>query len=214
MIPMLSWSRYRPSGYMSAVALGLAAMLTAGCALLATPDPVQLYRFGGDVPSAGQTRSAAPVQLQLRRVEFPEASRGDKLLGVTGAEAAYIKGARWVSPAEDLYSAGVEGAFAAQSTGIRLIGRRELTPATRLLDIDVLTFEARYDYVDALPTVVVSARARVLRYPERTVAAEQTFTVSQPASANRVSAIVEAFDLATRDLNTQIVGWTDGVVSG
>ena len=39
--------------------------------------------------------------------------------------------------------------------------------------------------------------------------AEQVFTVEQPATANRVSAIVEAFDTATRDLNTRIVAWTD-----
>jgi len=45
--------------------------------------------------------------------------------------------------------------------------------------------------------------------PERTVAAERVFTVEQPARENRVSAIVDAFDVATRDLNTQIVTWTD-----
>ena len=39
--------------------------------------------------------------------------------------------------------------------------------------------------------------------------AERIFAVERPASANRVSAIVEAFDAATRDLNSQIVAWTD-----
>ncbi len=57
--------------------------------------------------------------------------------------------------------------------------------------------------------MVVTARARLLALPDRSVAAERTFTVQQPASENRVSAIVEAFDIATRDLNTQIVAWTD-----
>jgi len=37
---------------------------------------------------------------------------------------------------------------------------------------------------------------------------ERVFTVSQPAADNRVSAIVEAFDMATRDINTQLVDWT------
>jgi cholesterol transport system auxiliary component len=49
----------------------------------------------------------------------------------------------------------------------------------------------------------------MLVLPERTVSAERVFTVEQPATANRVSSIVEAFDLATRDINTQIVAWTD-----
>ena len=60
----------------------------------------------------------------------------------------------------------------------------------------------------APPTVVITARARMTVLPERTVASERVFTVSQPASANRVGAIVEAFDIASRDLNTQIVDWT------
>ena len=53
------------------------------------------------------------------------------------------------------------------------------------------------------------ARVRLLDSQERSVAAERIFAVEQPAAANRVSAIVEAFDAATRDLNSQIVAWTD-----
>ena len=196
-----------------AVALGAVALL-GGCALLSSPDPVQLYRFGGDATVVNPATAATPVQVQLRRIEFPEAAKGDKVLGVTGTEAAYIKGARWVTPAEELYGASVTAAFMAQSTRVRLIGHRELTPATRLLDVDVQAFEARYEYSEAIPTIVVSARVRMLRFPERPIAAEQTFTVTQPATANRVASIVEAFDMATRDLNTQIVSWTDTAVGG
>lgn len=190
-----------------------AAVSLSGCALLSSPDPVQLYRFG-DVDGAIGTPVASPVQVKLRAVEFPQASQGDRLLGITGSEAAFIAGARWISPAVTLYSASVESAFAVQARTVRLIGRRELTPATRLLDIDVRSFETRYDAVDAVPTVVVTARARLLRFPERTVVAEQTFTVIQPAGENRVSAIVAAYDVATRDLNGQLVAWTDTNASG
>lgn len=195
------------------IAATVAAMaLTAGlsaCALLSTPDPVQTYRFGGVPASAAAGALASPVQVMLRRVEFPEAVEGDKLLGVTGTETAYIAGARWVSPAADLYMESIENAFAEQATRVRVIGPRELTRGERSLDIDIRSFEARYDAPGAAPTIVVTARARLLVLPERTVAAERVFTVEQPAGANRVSAIVEAFDLATRDLNTQIVAWTD-----
>lgn len=188
-------------------AAAVIAVSLSGCALLSSPDPVQMYRFGS-VADAAATPVAAPVEVKLRNVEMPQASSGDRLLGVTGAEAAYIKGARWVSPASMLYSDALEGSFA-QAQVVRLIGRRELTPTTRLLDVDVRTFETRYDYAGALPSVTISVRARLLRFPERTVLAEQVFTVSQPAGENRVASIVEAYDVATRDLNTQIVTWTD-----
>lgn len=187
----------------------VALMALSACALLSSPDPVQTYRFGGIAPASSAPVTAGPVQVTLRRVEFPEAVEGDKLLGVTGTETAYIAGARWVSPASDLYMESIENAFAAQATRVRLIGPRELTRGQRSLDIDIRAFEARYDAPGFAPTIVVTARARLLTLPERAVAAERVFTVEQPASANRVSAIVEAFDLATRDLNTQIVAWTD-----
>lgn len=184
------------------------ALAVSACALLSTPDPVQTYRFGS-APVSAAAPAASPVQVALRRVEFPEAVEGDKLLGVTGTETAYIKGARWVSPAADLYMESLENAFAAQATRVRLIGPRELTRGERTLDVDVRSFEARYDAPGLAPTIVVAARVRLLAMPDRTVAAERLFTVEQPAGANRVSAIVEAFDTATRDLNTQIVSWTD-----
>lgn len=186
----------------------LAAVSLAGCALLSSPDPVQLYRFGDPAGSVAAP-IAEPVQVKLRALEMPQASQGDRMLSLTGSEAAFIAGARWVSPAIMLYSDALESSFAAQAQTVRLIGRREMTQTTRLLDVDVRRFEARYDYAGATPTVVITARARLMRFPQRTVVAEETFTVSQPASENRVSAIVEAYDVATRDLNTQIVTWTD-----
>ncbi|RYG10798.1 MAG: hypothetical protein EON96_16180, partial [Caulobacteraceae bacterium] len=72
----------------------------------------------------------------------------------------------------------------------------------------------------AVPDVVVTARAQLRSTPERRAAAsgtirpeegrsvERVFTVTQPAGDNRVSAIVAAFDTATRDINTQIADWT------
>ena len=128
---------------------------------------------------------------------------------VTGTETAYIAGARWVAPAAELYMESLENAFAAQATRVRLVGPREVVRSGRSLDVDMRAFEARYDAPGAAPTVVITARARVTALPERNVTAERMFSVEQPASENRVSAIVAAFDTATRDLNTQIVAWTD-----
>jgi cholesterol transport system auxiliary component len=187
-----------------------AFVLLGGCSLLSTPDPVQMYRFGG-LPSgvSEQASPASVAQVAMRRPEFAQAVREDRILGVTGTEAAYIKGARWVSSADILFSDALESAFAAQSTRVRLVGPRELTRSTQALDIDVRTFEARYAYPGATPVVTIVARVRLLNAQERTVAAEQVFTVEQPAGENRVSAIVSAFDTATRDIHAQIVDWTD-----
>ena len=109
------------------LAAAAAALVLSGCALLSSPDPVQTYRFGGPAAASAATDGRTALTLvNLRRVQFPEAVGGDKILGVTGTETAYIAGARWVSPAADLYMESLENAFAAQAQRVRLIGPREL----------------------------------------------------------------------------------------
>ena len=119
--------RCRPSACLSVgslirpLAVTLTAMALSACALLSTPDPVQTYRFGGVAASSSAAPVvASPVQVILRRVELPEAVEGDKLLGVTGTETAYIAGARWVSPAAAFathtFAAHVEAPSAWDST--------------------------------------------------------------------------------------------------
>ncbi|MDQ8028038.1 MAG: ABC-type transport auxiliary lipoprotein family protein [Brevundimonas sp.] len=192
-----------------AVAVAAVAAL-GGCALLSSPDPVQLYRFGNLPSGVSETEAAAStIPVVMRRPEFPQAVREDRILGVTGTEAAYIKGARWVSSAEILFTDSLESAFAAQATRVRLVGPRELTRSGQALDIDVRTFEARYTAPGAAPVVTIITRVRLLNAQERSVTAERVFTVEQPASENRVSAIVTAFDAASREINSQIVSWTD-----
>jgi len=199
-----------------------AAVLTAlsGCALLSSPDPVQNYRFGLPMaaPSAvGDT--PAPLTVSIRRIEFPQATGDDKILGVTGLETAYIGGARWVSPASTLFDDSLKAAFANRADRIRVLGRREPGTPPLVLQVTVTTFEARYAAPGAVPDVVVTARAQLRSTPERRAgggtirpeegrSVERVFTVTQPAGDNRVSAIVAAFDMATRDINTQIADWT------
>ncbi|WP_295189478.1 ABC-type transport auxiliary lipoprotein family protein [uncultured Brevundimonas sp.] len=199
-----------------------AAVLTAlsGCALLSSPDPVQNYRFGLPMaaPSAvGDT--PAPLTVSIRRIEFPQATGDDKILGVTGLETAYIGGARWVSPASTLFDDSLKAAFANRADRIRVLGRREPGTPPLVLQVTVTTFEARYAAPGAVPDVVVTARAQLRSTPERRAgggtirpeegrSVERVFTVTQPAGDNRISAIVAAFDTATRDINTQIADWT------
>lgn len=191
------------------IAAAAALPLLSGCALLSSPDPVQMYRFGGPAQAEARAPLAQPVAMGLRRIEMPQASRTDRIVGVTGSEVAYIKGARWVAPADTLYTEALENAFAARSQRVRLVGPREITTAERSLDIDMRAFEARYDAPGAVPAAVITARAQILSREDRSVVAERTFSVTQPAGANRVSSIVEAFEAATADINAQIVDWTD-----
>lgn len=203
------------------VVIGAVAAL-GGCSVLSTPDPVQLYRFGAQMDEPAQAGATpAPLLISIRRVEFPDASRDVRLLGVTGTETAYIAGARWVSPAAVLFDDSLSAAFAARPDQIRVLDRREPGTTPLVLRLVVSSFEARYlSGQGAAPTVVVTARAQLRNTPERSRpgggpirpedgrTVEQVFSVSVPARENRVSAIVDAFDQAARDINGQVVEWT------
>ncbi|MGH7028584.1 ABC-type transport auxiliary lipoprotein family protein [Brevundimonas sp.] len=194
----------------SSLLIAAASVTLSGCALLATPDPVQLYRFGGGSAFAGTgATSACPdVNVNLRRVDFPDASSGDRLLAVTGAEAAYIKGARWVSPAETLFEETLRNAFADGGT-CTVLGSGQATRDGLLLSVDVRRFEAVYAAPGGVPDVNVVVLLRLIRPGDRSIVAEDRISVSESAGENRQSAIVAAFDRATAEASRQIVLWTD-----
>ncbi len=181
----------------------------SGCAVLKTPDPVQTYRFGA-TPAFGQVANSAPrcepVAVSLRRIDFDAASRGDRLLTVTGTQTAYIGTGRWVSQAETLFHSSLEEAFATGAPCVRLASGA-LARDGLLLSVDVRRFEAVYASAGAVPKVQVSVTAQ-LTNREREVVASSRFDSIEDAGENRVASIVAAFDRANADVTRKIVEWT------
>jgi len=179
-----------------------------GCALLSSPDPVAMYRFGDLDPPPTSVRADRTVVV-LNPISFPEGAGGDRILTATGGRVAYLAGARWVGPSEQLYRSALEAEFLRSGRAVSVSERREAPRNGLGLNLDISSFEARYlDGEDAPPTVVIAGRARIIG-PDRAVHAERTFTVRQVASANRVSSVVDAFDAATADFNRELVTWVD-----
>ena len=205
------------------VAAGVAALTTAGLAIVGlagcislfpAAPPVQLYTFGELAPPAQPTPAAsaagAPrVAVVLTAVELPRAAAGDQILTLTGQAAAYLAGARWLTPAGVMFQSDAERALAAGAPHARLLARSESGAADALLRLDVADFEARYDdEPGSAPTVLVSLTATLSR-PDGRPLSQRTFTVRQPAAENRVTAIVAAYDRATRQALSQVAAWTD-----
>ena len=189
-----------------------AATLLAGCiSVFPEADPSQLYRFEGRLEQERTTAPSAPsFGVFLPSSGFTEASSGDRILTMTGAEAAYIANARWVAPAEVLFQEAVERAFDANPGPARLVGRGGLRQAERTLRLDVRRFEANYDNgQDAPPEVIVRIQAGLVARDDRSFVGEQAFEARVRADDNRVSEIVEAFDEATAEVLTQLVDWTN-----
>ena len=164
--------------------------------------PVQMYRFGEQVPAPAAPAAVTTTVLK-GPTSFPSASSGDRILTATGAESAYIGGARWVAPAAVLFDTAMLKAFDAPGSP-RLVERGEPLAAASTLLLDVRTFEARYPG----PVVTVRVRAVLIRNADRALIAEKMFEAQAPAGDNRQGAIVAAFDQAVSQTLSGVRDWT------
>lgn len=186
--------------------------LLAGCiSLFPKTEPVQLYRFGTTTPQVQEAATGEPgFGVLLTATGFDRAAASDRILTVTGMQAAYIKDARWVTSSVSLFDSAVQRAFDADKGPARLVDRAEITHIDYLLKLDVRTFEARYDHGQAAaPTIVVEIHAALDRIDDRTVVGDRSLKVAVIASENRVGAIAEAFDQAVAKVLDELVVWVN-----
>lgn len=186
----------------------LALPMAACVSLFPKGEPAQLYRFGDDLPAAAAV-AGSPFAVQLGPVDFADAASGDRILSVTGGEAAYIANSRWVSPAKVLFEEAVAHAFQGSDGRARLVTRGESVKADYVLKLDVRRFETRYAYKDAAPQVLVEVRALLTDNKDRAVVGERVFSAEVPAAENRVSAIVAAYDQATDQVLGDLYAWVN-----
>ena len=188
-----------------------AALALSGCvSLLPDTDPSQLYSFGASAPETAAARSTDSFGLILPSTGFARAASGDRILTMTGAEAAYVASARWVAPAGVLFEEAVAKAFDDNPGPARLVTRGEVRDAASVLRLDVRQFETVYDRgQDAAPVVVVRVRATLVARDDRTLVAEEIFQAEVRAADNRVSQIVTAYDAAVGDVLNRLVDWSN-----
>lgn len=188
------------------------AALMAGCSILKTPPPVQTYRFNATPAFAAPTTiNCQPVKLGLRRIQFNEVSQSSRILAVTGTEAAYIGGGRWVSEASTLFQSALEDGFANGAPCLQLT-QGSFGRDTLVLGIDVRRFETIYDAPGGTPRVRMEVAVKLMRALDRNVVADTRFDVIEPVEENRISSIVSAYDRANADVVRQIVQWTSSEV--
>jgi ABC-type uncharacterized transport system auxiliary subunit len=152
----------------------------------------------------------ATFTVEALPITFDRPAAGDAILTMTGNEAAYIKGSRWVGSAQTLFESAVTRAFEVGGGAARLMVRGEPTRPDYLLKLDVLRFEAHYDQGQgAPPAIFVEVNATLSRSSDHGLAGERLFQSSITADANRAGAITAGFDQATRKVLSDLVAWVD-----
>lgn len=192
----------------AASAAGLAAVLCGCVSLFPKATPAQLYRFGQSPAASARTETAGLRPLVLEPVEFPRTATSDGILTVTGDQIAYIAGARWAAPARVLFQEAAQDEFARRTGRTFLANIADGGPQALLVRLSVLKFEADYPAPGAPPAVRIVVDASLSSVSGGPIAA-RLFTTERRADANRVEAIVRAFDGATDDVLSALGGWVD-----
>jgi cholesterol transport system auxiliary component len=194
---------------MRVLALAAGTLALAGCvSLLPKATPAQLYRFGYPEAAAAAAGPTAQAVLGRGQVSFVAAASTDRILTVDGDSAAYIAGARWISSAPTLFDEALTRAFQAPGAPA-MAPRGAVGHSAYVLNLDVQTFEARYDQgAAAAPEAVVQIRAMLIRDDTRAVVADQLITANARAGDNRIGPIVAAYDAAVKDALGKLVTWT------
>lgn len=193
------------------VLAGLALALSGCITVFPKTKPAQLYRFDGADEASIGPGAASPDRIGIVRVRggFNSAASTDRIMTVTGSEIAYVAEARWAQPAVTLFDEAVTRAFTRQSGPVRLVARGELGRAPYSLRLDVERFEAVYDRGGkAAPDIRIQIHAVLVRVSDRAVVRDQVIATHARASGNRVSAIVQAFELSTQQALDEVVKLT------
>lgn len=188
----------------------LAASLGACITVFPKPEAVEMYRFE---TQPGQTRPAASTPAQnvlATQGSFSSEAAGDRLVAVSDGQVAYVRGVRWVAPAEDLFKNAVDQTFRARRGPTYLSQRGGPARAAYLLRYDVNRFELRYPSAPgAAPAVFVAIYATLTRAKDRTVVAGNEFDANVPVAENRFSMFPTAYDRALDEAIGDMADWVD-----
>lgn len=182
--------------------------LSACGGILSTPTPRHLYqvtaatRFPAGMPhlSAQLTidRIGAPAGLDVERIALTRPP----------FSIDYFADVAWTDRVPQILRTAITQSFE-NSHAFAAIGTDAFIPRTDyLLAIEVRDFEAAYDSPQGVPTVKVGLSLKLLKLPERRIVAQTLIEARQPAAANAIPQVVEAFNMALHKALSETVGWT------
>lgn len=179
--------------------------LSACGSLLGGGDKSVLYQLGGDLPFA-QAAPRGDVPVRIFRPSLPPGADGERILTVTGREAAHLAGSRWIGPAPDMLRESIAAAVGRSAGPAYVLGGGG-SPKF-VLSSGFTQFAAFYDTgPDGSPIVRIVAQTELRRPGDDQPIAVAVHSAEQRASGNRVSAITEAFDAASLKISDDIAGW-------
>ena len=192
-----------------------ALLLLGGCGGLLGSSGKRdtLFRFGIAEQNNATVaeRPAAGRPLTLARIRFAPEIEGDRILTARGSSVLYVKDARWVAPAPDLFAQAMTRQFDQRASNIRMVSWRGGGAGAVALQLNLDRFEARYapeSDKQSPPTILISGDATLTALTDRQMKASHRFLEEEPARQNSKAELAAAFDRATARFTAAVVDWT------
>lgn len=189
------------------VLIGGSSLALAACGNLLGPPPASQIYVLRPPPPAGQGEKVNWA-LSIEKPDASDALDSERIaLAKSQTQLDYYANAVWPDRLPNLIQTALLAGF--EATGrIGSVARGEDSMhADYQLTTDIRDFEARYATPDGAPTAVVAIVAHMAEAHSRKIVANLAVSFSEPASANSVDAVVQAFDTALAKAIAQIVGW-------
>jgi cholesterol transport system auxiliary component len=187
--------------------IGASSLALAACGNILGPPPAsQIYVLRPAPPAQGGDKIS--WALSIDKPDASDALDTERIaLAKSDTLLDYYANAVWPDRLPNLVQTSLLAGF--EATGrIGSVAREEDSlHADYNLTTDIRDFEARYATPDGAPTAAITIIAHMAEAHSRKIVANLTVTLSEPASANSVDAVVQAFDIALAKAVTQIVSW-------
>jgi cholesterol transport system auxiliary component len=188
--------------------LATPCLVLGACSNIIGPLPAsQIYVLQ---PAASAPKGGDKVNwsLAIARPTAPDSLDSNRIaLARGGIELDYYANAVWADDLPDLVQTRLLEGF--EATGrVEKVGREESgLHADFQLMAEIRHFEARYAAPDTPPAVAITIVAYLMRAKTRDIVSTVNAVASRPCTANSVTAVVEAFDLATAEAVDIVTGW-------
>jgi len=177
--------------------------------------PPTIYKLSGAAAPAAGAAAAAPIPVDLAVLK-PSLSPGletDRIAVLyPDRHLDYFAAARWTGPLGDVLQDLAVREFRARANLQDVSGDASVFTSAYWLEIEVMDFQAEYTSAETAPRVRVRFQARVGNSGDRSVLGHFTAGAEQPAAANNLTSIVDAYARAADLALADVVAHTEEVL--
>ena len=188
--------------------IAASSFLLAACgSIVGPPDAPQMYALRPQ-PQPAQPGEKVGWALSILKPDASSNLDSSRIaLARNGTQLDYYANASWPDRLPDIVQTALLAGFETSGRIDAVSRDADALHADYQLSTDLRDFEARYATPDGVPTVAVTIIAHMANAKSRMIVSNLTVTLNEPASANSVDAVVQAFDTALAKAVAQITQW-------